>query len=297
MWWKRRGALAALVLAAACAAAGTASAGSPPPVTVIGDSVLTSVLWNDAPRAVLSQGLDVQWAVAVCRTLTGVSCPFEGEEVPTVADLVHAMGKALGPTVLVEAGYNDPPATFAQEVEAVVQGLLTAGVQRILWVNLHEALPVFVGMNRALADTARRHPQLTILDWNAYAAGHPSWFQNDGIHLFQPGANAIAAFLHANIFAALGSRLAVAAAPLPAARVGRRYATRLSASGGLAPYRWSVTSGPLPRGLHLLADGELLGSPRRAVRVSLTLRVTDALGASAVGRKTLVVEPAGAPEL
>jgi hypothetical protein len=295
--WRRRGALTPLVLAAACVAAATSPAATPPPVTVIGDSVLTAVLWNEAPRGTLSKGLDVQWAVAVCRTLTGISCPFEGEVVPTVIDLVRAMGTALGPTVVVEAGYNDPPATFAQEVETVVQGLLAAGVQRILWVDLHEALPAFAAMNQALLDAALRHPQLTVLDWNGYARGHPSWFQNDGIHLFQPGANAIAGYLRANIIAALGAGLAVAAAPLPAARVGRPYRTRLSASGGLGPYRWSVTSGPLPRGLHLLADGELLGRPRRPARVGVTFRVVDSLGATAVHRATLVVEPAGAPEL
>jgi hypothetical protein len=43
---------------------------------------------------------------------------------------------------------------------------------------------------------AKRHPRRSILlDWVAYSAGHPDWFQPDGLHLTFPGATAFARLL------------------------------------------------------------------------------------------------------
>jgi hypothetical protein len=39
---------------------------------------------------------------------------------------------------------------------------------------------------------ARRHPgRILLLDWVAYSAGHPGWFQPDGLHLTLPGVAAL----------------------------------------------------------------------------------------------------------
>ena len=46
---------------------------------------------------------------------------------------------------------------------------------------------------------------------------------------------------------------------LPAATVGQRYSVHLHATGGLKPYRWSILSGQLPRGLHLSYGGVISG--------------------------------------
>jgi hypothetical protein len=45
-------------------------------------------------------------------------------------------------------------------------------------------------------DEARRHPKrILLLDWVAYAAGHPDWFQPDGLHLTTGGAAVFARFV------------------------------------------------------------------------------------------------------
>jgi branched-chain amino acid transport system substrate-binding protein len=63
---------------------------------------------------------------------------------------------------------------------------------------------------------------------------------------------------------------------LQAARVGRSYRARAWAALGVAPYRWSVKRGRLPRGLRLhAANGEITGTPRRAGAVRILLEVTD----------------------
>ena len=256
---------------------------------MIGDSVLTAVVWNNAPLSILEDGFDVNMQVGVCRTLTGRSCPFEGTRVPTLVELVRTLGPQLGPNVVVEVGYNDPPDTFAQSVEQAVSALLGAGVQRILWVNLHEWQPQYPAMNHVLDDAARRHPEMTLLDWRTYSRNKWSWFQGDGIHLTYAGAVAMATFLHDSVTEVL-SPLAVAETTAPAATVGRPYDLTFTATGGIPSYRWSE-SGVRLRGLRLLASGRLYGTPTRAGRVSLQIRVTDSFGYTASRRLVLVVQP------
>src|SRR5437588_450194 len=56
-------------------------------------------------------------------------------------------------------------------------------------------------------------------------------------------------------------RLTVAARRLPAAAAGHAYRAKLSVHGGLAPLRWSIARGTLPRGLKLAArTGTIAGT-------------------------------------
>ncbi|MDQ1494866.1 MAG: hypothetical protein QOG69_1349, partial [Actinomycetota bacterium] len=237
---------------AALVGASTTSAATTPRVTVIGDSILTAVQWNTTPMAILGQGFDLQMEIGVCRRIEGQSCPFEGGEVPTLIDLVPQLGSSIAPTVIVEVGSNDPQDVFAQEVEDAMHVLLHYGVTRVLWVNFHEVQGQYPAMNQALVAAAQRYPELSVVDWNGAAANHPEWFQTDGIHLVESGAEAMATLLH-NALLGVGGEpppppdppLVLPATPLPAARAGRAYAAQLVAKGGAAPYRWQVTSGPL----------------------------------------------------
>ena len=40
---------------------------------------------------------------------------------------------------------------------------------------------------------------VAVLDWNHYAAPHPSWFSGDGIHMSGTGALAFATYLHRSL--------------------------------------------------------------------------------------------------
>ena len=57
--------------------------------------------------------------------------------------------------------------------------------------------------------------------------------------------------------------------------VGVAYSALLSASGGVAPYRWSMVSGTLPPGLRLSADGAVAGTPTATGVYSFTVEVVD----------------------
>jgi hypothetical protein len=59
------------------------------------------------------------------------------------------------------------------------------------------------------------------------------------------------------------------------ATVGAPYSFDLVATGGIAPYNWSVKSGALPGGLSLAPGGTISGTPTTAGTYSFTVGVTD----------------------
>jgi hypothetical protein len=59
------------------------------------------------------------------------------------------------------------------------------------------------------------------------------------------------------------------------------YSGSLSASGGAAPYTFTVTGGTLPPGLTLAGDGALAGTPTKAGEYTFTAQVEDANGGTA----------------
>ena len=150
-------ALVVAFLAALPPTAATAAT-TPARVTVIGaHSVVMAVsAWGNA-RSILGKEIDLQMQVAVCRRLTGESCPFRGSEPSNLVDLVSALGPALGKTVIVGVGYNDFEQAFAQSVEDSIQALLEAGVTRVFWVTLRETRQPYVNMNDVLVAAAKQH--------------------------------------------------------------------------------------------------------------------------------------------
>lgn len=62
---------------------------------------------------------------------------------------------------------------------------------------------------------------------------------------------------------------------LSQATVGTAYTAQANASGGTAPYTWSLAAGSLPTGLTLGSDGKITGTPTTAGTFSFTLAVTD----------------------
>lgn len=71
------------------------------------------------------------------------------------------------------------------------------------------------------------------------------------------------------------SALAVTSSTVPAAKAQAAYSATLTASGGTAPYTWSMTSGTLPTGLTFAASGTISGMPTQAGSSSFTVQVTD----------------------
>ena len=70
--------------------------------------------------------------------------------------------------------------------------------------------------------------------------------------------------------------LAITTTSVPGATQGNAYSTQLQATGGAAPYAWSVTAGALPTGLALSSGGVLSGTPAHSGTFDFTVQVTDA---------------------
>lgn len=75
--------------------------------------------------------------------------------------------------------------------------------------------------------------------------------------------------------------LSYAPANPPAATVGAAYSQSLAnASGGVAPYTYTIASGSLPPGITLSANGTLSGTPSAGGSFNFTVTVTDSSGGS-----------------
>ncbi len=81
--------------------------------------------------------------------------------------------------------------------------------------------------------------------------------------------------------------LAVALSP-PNGEIHTFYTYALAA-GGTAPYAWTLISGTLPGSITLKTNGALSGTPPAAGTYNFTVKVTDAVGATATGSDTVTI--------
>jgi hypothetical protein len=92
-------------------------------------------------------------------------------------------------------------------------------------------------------------------------------------------------------------KLLISTTTLASGQVGTPYSTTLAASGGTAPYRWSLSSGTLPNGLSLNAStGTVGGTPSASVaNTSLIFKVSDSSNPalSQTANLSLTISPAG----
>ncbi|MED5594682.1 putative Ig domain-containing protein [Janthinobacterium sp. P210006] len=70
--------------------------------------------------------------------------------------------------------------------------------------------------------------------------------------------------------------IAVAPGTLPAAAAATVYSQQLTASGGVGPYAYTVSSGSLPAGITLNSNGLLSGTPTAAGNFTFTVQAADA---------------------
>ena len=83
--------------------------------------------------------------------------------------------------------------------------------------------------------------------------------------------------------------LVVTTTSLPGGTNGVAYNQTLTATGGQQPYTWTNSSGALPPGLTLATNGLISGTPTNGGTFNFTVKVTDALSATATQPLTLTV--------
>jgi hypothetical protein len=83
--------------------------------------------------------------------------------------------------------------------------------------------------------------------------------------------------------------LAIETSSLAVAIVGSPYSASLEASGGKAPYSWSLASGQLPAGVTLSSAGSLTGTSSQSGTFSFVAKVSDSKNAQAAQNYSLTV--------
>ncbi|HET7648263.1 MAG TPA: hypothetical protein VFK17_06810 [Gaiellaceae bacterium] len=279
----RRG-LAVLLAFATCAAGALGAPRPKPHVTLVADSVGAALAWDGPAARIFARGLDADLELKGCRRLVTASCAVGGAPAPESAlETIRRLGARVGPSVVIDVGYNDYPTVYAPGIEQVLRALRAAHVEHVFWVTLHASRGAYLHTNSAILGAARRHPEMTVIDWNACAAGHADWFAEDGLHLTGAGAQGHAACLHDAVVAVL--RIEVSLSFPPGATPG--FHAVLHARGGTPPYRFAVRG--LPRGLHASPAGSIHGSLDGAGRFLLQVTVRDAAGRRTAASIPLVV--------
>ncbi len=81
-------------------------------------------------------------------------------------------------------------------------------------------------------------------------------------------------------------------ATLPGGKVSVAYSQAFSATGGVPPYTWALSSGALPPGLSLSAAGIVSGMPATANTYTFGVMATDTAGGTAVAGASITIQPA-----
>jgi hypothetical protein len=113
---------------------------------------------------------------------------------PEAVELLGELARAhhLPHLVVIALGANGPI-----ETRDIQQALSILGRGRLLVLLTPRQLGGSPGANAQLvrAAASRNPEQVLALDWVSYSAGHPGWFQPDGLHLTLSGAAAFAALI------------------------------------------------------------------------------------------------------
>jgi hypothetical protein len=83
--------------------------------------------------------------------------------------------------------------------------------------------------------------------------------------------------------------LSITTTTLTGGTVSVAYSATLAATGGAPPYTWSLTTGSLPAGLTLNANGSITGTPTTAGTSNFTVQVSDSAPTAATASKSLAI--------
>jgi hypothetical protein len=85
--------------------------------------------------------------------------------------------------------------------------------------------------------------------------------------------------------------LTITTASVPNGQLTVSYSQTLAASGGVAPYTWSIASGTLPQGLTLSSNGTLTGTPAGSLGISsFTVQVADSSPTHLTAQKAFTID-------
>jgi hypothetical protein len=262
------------------AAPAGAAVGVPYMDTIAATGGTTPYLWTLSAGA-LPPGLTAN------ATTGGISgLPTQAGSFPFTIRVTDAAGIATEKTftLAVGAGFSIsacpvPAATAGQPYSSALT--IAGGEQPITWTVASGSLPAGLTL-----DTA-----------NGTVTGTPAQIGSSEFTAKASDKNALSAMRTCSIIVSAAGLTITSAAALAEAVVGTAYNQPLAASGGRAPYAWTIADGSLPAGVSLTADGALQGTPTTSGTLQFTVRVTDQDKSAATQVFTLRVLPAPAPSI
>jgi Putative Ig domain len=231
------------------------------------------------------QGWPVVWDITAGSLPQGLSLSETGviSGTPTGTDVKQVTVRAREPfrrfgektlTLTVSAALQARSATIPGEVGVRYRGSVpaTGGVRPLTWSVASGSLPAGLTLNPA----------------TGVISGVPRRAGASAVTIAVKDAGGQQTTVQSNI--RIAARLAISTTRLPAATVGAAYRARLKASGGLAPTRWRIVSGSLPRGIRLdPRTGVLTGRARSTGVFRVTIQATDRVGGKSTRRLRLTV--------
>jgi hypothetical protein len=164
-------------------------------VTIFGDSSAAALNWDSTAREEVTKANRVTFELRPCGRLTTPGCISPPP--PSVLSEIRALGRKIGPTVMILVGYNDDPQVYADGIDHVLKAMHKRGVKQVLWLTLRTAShpDQYKVVNSVIRGAAHRWPFMTVINWAAYSGPHPEWF-TDGIHFTGSGAVQFGIYLH-----------------------------------------------------------------------------------------------------
>ena len=89
--------------------------------------------------------------------------------------------------------------------------------------------------------------------------------------------------------------LSLTTTSLIGATAGTAYSALLTATGGTAPYSWTITSGTPPAGITLQSTGSLAGTPSQSGQFTFTVQVSDSSSPKLTASKSFTLSVAPPP--
>jgi hypothetical protein len=190
-----------------------------------------------------------------------------------------------------------PPATTGSPYTTAL--IVSGGIPPYLWSLSSGTLPdgLSLGQNTGIisgmtTDTGSFAFQVTVEDsqGSASSAGRTKFSSSPPVSL--PPVNHASAFLYLNVVeeALLTPPVTITSGSIPLATIGIPYWAALSATGGVPPYAWEISSGSLPDWATLnLFTGILTGTPNAVGTTTLTIQCTPSGGLPVTKVVTLTV--------
>ena len=236
---------------------------------------LTATGGGDQTWSVVSGVLPAGLTLAPDGTLSGTPSAAVPAPVPVVvkvADGTRADTKSLALDVVDPLAVAQPTFSVAEVEHALTPVTLSAlgGRSPYVWALVNP--PAWLTLDPA----------------SGVLAGTPTAAGSFPVQVSVKDAYGTAATL--NLQVGVKAKVAVTTTKLLVTKVGKLYRATLHTNGGVAPFKWKVTSGRFPVGIRLDRTlGVLSGKAGKAGKYPLTFMVTDSFGETSDASLTLTV--------